>query len=71
MKIEHESNPDTDTGEIYKFQTWYWHLDEVYVNLGQEVKQGQPIGTSGNTGHVRGRELDANISVQYQENSAV
>ncbi|MCA9386834.1 peptidoglycan DD-metalloendopeptidase family protein [Candidatus Dojkabacteria bacterium] len=54
--IEHQSNPDPETGEVYKFQTRYWHLDEVYVVPGQNVAQGQAIGTSGNTGYVRGNE---------------
>lgn len=31
-------------------QTWYMHLDAYAVNLGDEVKQGQIIGFSGNTG---------------------
>ncbi|MCA9380644.1 peptidoglycan DD-metalloendopeptidase family protein [Candidatus Dojkabacteria bacterium] len=54
--IEHQSNPDPETGEVYKFQTRYWHLDQVYVVPGQNVAQGQAIGTSGNTGYVRGNE---------------
>ncbi|WP_054742231.1 M23 family metallopeptidase [Cellulosilyticum ruminicola] len=31
-------------------QTWYMHLDAYAVNLGNNVKQGQIIGFSGNTG---------------------
>lgn len=45
------------------YQSWYWHLDEVYVKVGDPVTQGQPIGTSGNTGYVRGDE-DAPIEEQ-------
>ncbi len=67
--IEHESEPDPETGEVYKFQTRYWHLDEVWVLPGQEVEQGEAIGTSGNTGYVRGHELDATATVHGQEPS--
>ena len=32
------------------FQTLYAHMDEIHVELGDEVKKGQQIGTVGNTG---------------------
>lgn len=54
--IEHTSAPNPSTGEIYKYQTRYWHLDQVSVIPGQTVTQGEKIGTSGNTGYVRGND---------------
>ena len=41
----------------YDFQTYYCHLDEVYVKNGQEVKRGDVIGTMGNTGKALGYHL--------------
>ncbi|MCL2792852.1 MAG: M23 family metallopeptidase [Spirochaetaceae bacterium] len=35
---------------MYGFFTQYAHLDQVYVREGQTVRQGQVIGTMGNTG---------------------
>lgn len=35
------------------YRTIYWHLSEVLVKAGQEVKQGQLIGRMGNSGIVR------------------
>lgn len=38
-------------------QTTYSHLSEMYVNPGDEVKAGDVIGLSGNTGRVNGPHL--------------
>lgn len=35
-------------------KTLYAHLNQIYVNLGQEVNEGQVIGQMGNTGRVYG-----------------
>ncbi|MGC8874670.1 MAG: peptidoglycan DD-metalloendopeptidase family protein, partial [Chloroflexia bacterium] len=51
------------------YQTLYWHLDTVTVDIGQRVRQGERIGTAGATGcadgphlhfgvHFLGRETD-------------
>ena len=32
------------------FQTKYFHLDNIFIRRGEEVKQGQKIGIVGNTG---------------------
>lgn len=38
-------------------QTVYGHMDQVYVSSGQNVKQGEVIGLSGNTGKSTGPHL--------------
>jgi len=44
VEIEHDKG----------FKTRYGHLDEIFVEVGQKVKQGDQIGTVGATGRVRG-----------------
>jgi murein DD-endopeptidase MepM/ murein hydrolase activator NlpD len=39
------------------YQTVYGHLSERTVNLGEQVKKGQKIGKSGNTGNTTGPHL--------------
>ena len=39
------------------YQTYYAHLDEIQVQVGQRVKQGQKLGLSGATGRVTGPHL--------------
>jgi murein DD-endopeptidase MepM/ murein hydrolase activator NlpD len=49
-------NPDSGLGTMiklvhnYGFTTIYAHLDEVDVRVGQYVREGEPIGKTGNTG---------------------
>lgn len=45
----------------YGFKTKYGHLNAVEVNEGDEVVQGQRIGTMGNTGMSTGTHLDFQI----------
>jgi murein DD-endopeptidase MepM/ murein hydrolase activator NlpD len=45
--IDHTPNADKDERHIY---TLYAHLDVMNVRSGEEVKKGQVIGRSGNTG---------------------
>ncbi|MBD3362785.1 peptidoglycan DD-metalloendopeptidase family protein [Candidatus Dojkabacteria bacterium] len=44
-------------------ESHYWHLNEVWVNEGDQVAKGQLIGLSGNTGYVRGNP-DHNLDKQ-------
>lgn len=39
------------------FYCWYGHLSQIYVEPGQFMQIGQPIGLSGNTGHSTGPHL--------------
>mgnify|MGYP002869595122 CR=1 FL=1 len=39
------------------FSTKYAHLNKIYVTKGHEIKQGQKIGLSGNTGIGTGPHL--------------
>jgi uncharacterized repeat protein (TIGR01451 family) len=54
--IRHEMNGNT-------YESLYWHLDEVYVTVGQGVEVGEKIATSGNTGYVRG---NSNNEIEQQ-----
>jgi hypothetical protein len=44
---------DHDNG----YRTIYWHQDEIFVQQGEKVVQGQPLGLSGNVGKSSGAHL--------------
>ncbi|MCA9938393.1 MAG: M23 family metallopeptidase [Anaerolineales bacterium] len=50
---------DWPNGQTYF--TWYGHLSEIDVNVGQTVAIGQPIGVAGTTGNSTGIHLHLNL----------
>ena len=47
----------------YGYITRYCHMDSSYVTLGQEVQQGEVIGTLGNTGLTTGAHLHYEVYI--------
>ena len=43
------------------YTTWYGHLSSVWVKVGQKIKQSEPIGLSGRSGHATGPHLHFEI----------
>lgn len=55
LVLEHQW-PD---GEVYR--TWYTHLSQMLVNVGESVAQGQKIGVAGDVGNTTGPHLHFNL----------
>lgn len=55
LVLEHQW-PD---GEVYR--TWYTHLSQMLVNVGELVAQGQKIGVAGDVGNATGPHLHFNL----------
>jgi len=49
------------------FMSQYWHLSQLRANLGQEVKRGECIGLSGDTGYATGPHL--HFGIKYPPDS--
>lgn len=45
-------------------QSLYWHLKDVFVRAGQEVKKGDVLGLSGQTGFATGPHLHFGVKVR-------
>lgn len=59
IRLNYETKWKSNGNGIYletedgQYQSVYWHLSEIQVRLGQEVKAGEVIGLMGNTGFCR------------------
>lgn len=43
--------------KVFEYYTYYYHLHDVFVKVGQTVKSGDSLGTVGNTGRSTGPHL--------------
>lgn len=56
IRVRHERNGHT-------FYTRYAHLDERFLNVGEVVEVGTPLGEIGKTGNVSGEHIHLNLEV--------
>ncbi len=53
-------------GHSQRLQTWYWHLSNEVVSVGQQVATGDIIGYEGATGNATGCHLHFQVMFDDQ-----
>lgn len=48
---------ELDESGTHYAKTRYWHLKQLFVDVGDTIKKGQPLGISDNTGYSSGNHL--------------